>query len=831
MKNEKKEREATVADRRNTIPSGMAHRALLKNSQSAQPTQPDFTKRRPGSLSRSILAMALFALFQISASATITVTGLVSQITSAALETKITFTPASDILLLTNGLSAGPAKTISSAANGGFTNTFNPGTYLVRLPLVSGRNAFTIAVPHGNGIENITNLIAAPWTYEQFVNTIPNSAALTNNDTRLIAFQNSLTLGAELTVDQSATFHGGILGDGSNITNLNVKSLTNFGLHGSNNLAGQIVASVRSNSLVIGNPNRSNGVIHIKDGAIWMPSARSWNDTPGTSTYAENKHSGVIYWHGALGTNLNEPRLDSENQDGFAKIGAWWHWGGSATYPSGNPWLKVSARELRLEEGYANDGTLGRQIHIGNEDHFGRVFFNYTPVANAQTNAYGRGRPVGFTALATDANGAYDNYAQPGIQSVAIPGANRVTVGADTYGLGELRFYSAVPSPSTAFQTNTWNATPGVEVMRMGTNSFTVLGSGGITGNGVGLTNVNMTNITFTPNGVVRVAHNFSFKTTNSSQPGVLAFNATAHGAGRGIVLLGATEGDVVINPMSAGGILQLGMSGNSGSYNYMQYASFPTASFPVGFSHPLQFRSTSYNGGATAYKYPGIVGFPSADDASELGKISIYARAPHWNNGNANQASPNEAGTKVVDFDTNGIVAAPNIVFKGNGAGITNQNYACFQRIYFNNAGQTVMPAATWTNVTFTTNVFAGQNHDSGAAFTLSNSFIIVNAAGAGRWKVRATVPFYDGSSGGNVAARIYRFNNSPQTVMPGQGLYQWPSSTVNCNVVGSVVLTAGDIIAVQAFGSSATWQVGKLDYGGFNEYVASATLEFERQ
>jgi hypothetical protein len=111
-----------------------------------------------------------------SASATITVTGLVSQITSTALDTKITFTPSQDILLLTNGLSVGPAKTISTT-NGGFSLLLNPGTYLVRLPLIGGRNAFTIGVPHGNGPENITNLIAAPWTYEQFVNTIPSGGA------------------------------------------------------------------------------------------------------------------------------------------------------------------------------------------------------------------------------------------------------------------------------------------------------------------------------------------------------------------------------------------------------------------------------------------------------------------------------------------------------------------------------------------------------------------------------------------------------------------------------------------------------------------------------
>ncbi len=166
--------------------------------------------------------------------------------------------------------------------------------------------------------------------------------------------------------------------------------------------------------------------------------------------------------------------------------------------------------------------------------------------------------------------------------------------------------------------------------------------------------------------------HQFKIQTTNSN-PGILMFDTESHdGGARGIVLLGATQGDVVINPSTAG-VFQIGQSGNAGAQHYMQYASYPDAGNPMGFSHPFQFRVLSYNGGSVAWKYPGLVSYASANDASEQGRMVIYSRLPYWAFGNHNPNSPTTAGTEIASFDTNGVVAALGIKFIGNGGSLTN--------------------------------------------------------------------------------------------------------------------------------------------------------------
>jgi len=175
------------------------------------------------------------------------------------------------------------------------------------------------------------------------------------------------------------------------------------------------------------------------------------------------------------------------------------------------------------------------------------------------------------------------------------------------------------------------------------------------------------TNVSFPVSGRVTVGHDFTWKSTNA-QPAQLVFNSTAHGASHGIVLLGGNSGDVVLNPGVDDGILQIGVTGNMGNRIYMQYGMYPWASTnTVGVSHPLEFRSRVWNGGAATFKYPGIVGFSEANDSSELGKLVFYARAPLWNSGNLNAAAPNTAGTEVFSAGTNGVVAASGIRFKGD--------------------------------------------------------------------------------------------------------------------------------------------------------------------
>lgn len=140
------------------------------------------------------------------------------------------------------------------------------------------------------------------------------------------------------------------------------------------------------------------------------------------------------------------------------------------------------------------------------------------------------------------------------------------------------------------------------------------------------------------------------------------------HSNGHGYVALGATSGDVVLNPTSSDGLLQLGITENAGNQIYMQYASNPLSnSQTIGFSHPLTFKALGItNGSAGNFKhYPGIVGF-GQPDSSELGELWFYARTPYWNVGNHNPASPNTAGTPLLSLGTNGIIAQGSVLFRG---------------------------------------------------------------------------------------------------------------------------------------------------------------------
>ena len=151
------------------------------------------------------------------------------------------------------------------------------------------------------------------------------------------------------------------------------------------------------------------------------------------------------------------------------------------------------------------------------------------------------------------------------------------------------------------------------------------------------------------------------------SEPSQLIFADSGH-ASHGVLVLGGLSGDVVLNPTTSGGLLQLGATSSAGNEVYLQYASNPLSnSQTMGFSHPLTFKALGItNGSAENFKhYPGMVGF-SQPDSSELGELWVYARTPFWNAGNHNAASPNTAGTPVVSFGTNGIIAKNDVWFRG---------------------------------------------------------------------------------------------------------------------------------------------------------------------
>jgi hypothetical protein len=93
-----------------------------------------------------------------------TVTGSAHDISNQGLNSKLLFTPATNVLLTANGLSAGPPTTID-AVNGQFTLVLEAGDYTVSFPLIPWRKPFTISVFETNDTVNITNLLSAPNTY------------------------------------------------------------------------------------------------------------------------------------------------------------------------------------------------------------------------------------------------------------------------------------------------------------------------------------------------------------------------------------------------------------------------------------------------------------------------------------------------------------------------------------------------------------------------------------------------------------------------------------------------------------------------------------------
>jgi hypothetical protein len=251
---------------------------------------------------------------------------------------------------------------------------------------------------------------------------------------------------------------------------------------------------------------------------------------------------------------------------------------------------------------------------------------------------------------------------------------------------------------------------------------------------------------------------------------------------------------------------------------------------------HSVQYNRHSFGGGSYVYNDPGIIGSAGGDQAevygpggnqSGRGKLGFYTIAPIFS-GTSYASYP---GIMVFEMGTNSLAMQGTNQFIGNGAGVTNQNYAIFQQIYASGTAHTTFPSSTFTNVNWTTNA-AALSFDSGAAFTLSNNVIIVNSSGAGRWRVRSSVPFYNNNSGNSGACmtRFYRMNNTPTALAQGQGVYQYGYSCPDSRISAVVTLAAGDVFAIQAWAAStADTQIGASNASGENH--AGAILEMERQ
>jgi len=177
MKNEEQKGPASVPDWYPTeaelgackwIAKAPEDRAMREPEPEQSAKGPDPTKRRPGSLSRSVLPILVMGIMgsmgSMGPSQGASVWGNLVDIQLGHLETKVTFYPTNLVLVTASGISAGPAITIT-ATNGYFSNRFDCGDYVVSFPLVPWRKSFTITVPCNTNVYNITNLMTEVITY------------------------------------------------------------------------------------------------------------------------------------------------------------------------------------------------------------------------------------------------------------------------------------------------------------------------------------------------------------------------------------------------------------------------------------------------------------------------------------------------------------------------------------------------------------------------------------------------------------------------------------------------------------------------------------------
>jgi len=223
----------------------------------------------------------------------------------------------------------------------------------------------------------------------------------------------------------------------------------------------------------------------------------------------------------------------------------------------------------------------------------------------------------------------------------------------------------------------------------------------------------------------------------------------------------------------------------------------------------------------------PDLEAFKFGFGIASLGNIVALGSSVFYGNGSGITNLSAEAISGDLSVDTLTATTLNVDAINGNGSGITNSPYALFHETLANNVAPRFIAQVAWTNVIFTTNSF---NSDTAGAFTQSNSFLIVNAAGAGTWKVRGNVVIHNNSGNtGAVTPRLYRWS-SASTLIAGLTAYQYNYNAVVAGVVGVVTLTAGDILGLQVFAANTTTTtVGRQQNSGID--ASSAYIEFERK
>lgn len=467
----------------------------------------------------------------------------------------------------------------------------------------------------------------------------------------------------------------GVRGKDGVATNLMLRGVAQAGVN-------HIIATNGTNSLVVGNPARGDGIsqIHLRDGALWMPEFLGWGYLPAS----QNKFAGAINFYSAGQTIPQDDPLDFSG--GFAKLTATTHWGGAAY----EPWAMLTCLNVRLEEGWQNYQLRNPAIHIGNEDHYGSVVINYTqPWDSTRTmvnGGVGRGRPLVFAARGRDGSGSF--RAEPGIQSrPAGRMYSRINQadGVQSYA-GELYFHSQVPLATTngtspgvtqgsgQDQATAWQTLPGLtngimhvdwwewlRDMRLtsGTNHFYAVASNypaGINGDSDNATPsynaivypTNLVNFPATAKGSMAVPNGFAM----GDLRGNYIWFLPSHSPGsRGLMRFQAAGDYTFACAPNGGG--QIGTSGQN--YNetwYLQY----NQNVVGGYSHMLGFNTKSSDVGNIGQAAI-IAQNNGVDTYSDL---HFYTKAPTFPTYPATGlATP---GTRVMSLDTDASAAGTGV-------------------------------------------------------------------------------------------------------------------------------------------------------------------------
>lgn len=313
-----------------------------------------------------------------------------------------------------------------------------------------------VFIGDGSGLTNLSGVGSGSGTF--------NYTALTNKPQSILNVQTNNA--QSLTNLPGSSVVGGV-NISSNLYGAGIPALVV-------NTQGLSTVKFETNSVNFGNAARSNANIHIKDGALWMPSA-GWG---AAGSFSGNGYSGIIGWGNVPGVGNNTPPADNSGSSPWAKLSAFWYWGGAVDHPAGNPWAILTAPNVRIEEGSAGVLAYNGTVELGNEDFFGKVEINYTPTANAvgeDLNVMGLSHPLQFRAKYNVAGTA--GWSAPAIQSRGTTNGAGYGPGGDPLSMGELDFLTYPRIPNGAYSTNAWTTYPGRVVGTMRTNGWNLRGN------------------------------------------------------------------------------------------------------------------------------------------------------------------------------------------------------------------------------------------------------------------------------------------------------------------------------------------------------------------